>query len=255
MSREAMDAPAPLDALRRNRLLALLEDDTLAAIAPSLSPVAMKLRDAVMTEGRPIRSALFPTVGVISMLAATGDDGRGPVEVGTIGNEGMSGVPLFLGGSRAPCECFVQVSGQAWRMPAAAFQQAAHEHRSFTEILQRYTQVLLVQASQGSACNRVHSPLQRCARWLLMTNDRVEGGTFDLVQEFLAQMLGERRPTVSRVASTLQDRRLITYSRGRITILDREGLEDTACPCYRIIRNEQDRLLSRSHGKQSVRKE
>lgn len=231
-----------MDSLRRNRLLALLDDDTLGAVAAEMRFIPMHLRDGVMEQGRPVRHAWFPTDGVISMLAAA-DHASERVEVGTIGREGMAGLGLFLGRSQAPGDCFVQVAGHAWRMPAAAFQEAGRTLPAFADALHRYAHTLLVQASQGSACNRTHSPLQRCARWLLMTHDRVAGSEFVLTQEFLAQMLGERRPTVSRVASTLKDRRLIAYSRGRITVLDRERLEEAACPCYRIIRDEYESVL------------
>lgn len=235
--------PTPdLDLLRQNRLLALLEEPTLALLAKNMTFAPMRVGDGVMEEGKPIREAWFPTDGVISMLgAARGDDPR--VEVGTIGNEGMAGLALFLGRERAHGECYVQVPGHALRMPGAAFQAAATAKADLTQVLHRYTHALFVQAAQGTACNLTHSPLQRCARWLLMTDDRVEGDAFDLKQEFLAQMIGERRPTVSRVESTLQARGIIAYTRGRVTVLDRKALEDAACPCYRIIRAEYDSLL------------
>lgn len=235
--------PAPdLPQLRRNRVLALLDDAVLAALAAQMSFTPMQVGDSVMAQGRRIRHAWFPMDGVISMLAAT--EGRGGrVEVGTIGNEGMAGVSLVLGAFPAQGDCFVQVMGSGWRMPAAAFQEAARVHPALADAVLRYAHTLFVQASQGCACNRTHPALQRCARWLLMTHDRVNGASFDLTQEYLGHMLGERRPTVSKVASTLKGRRLISYSRGRITVLDREGLEDVACPCYRIVRDEYERVM------------
>ena len=238
-----MDKPVDLQQLRRNRLLALLDDEALTALSGGMSLVPMKLREGVMTQGRAIRHAWFPVEGVISMLAAVGGDGRPPVEVGTIGHEGMAGLPLLLGRNVASGDCFVQVEGHAWRMPAAQFREAAAAWPALADVLYRYAHSLLVQASQGSACNLTHSALQRCARWLLMTHDRVDGAEFALTQEFLAHMLGERRATVSQVAATLRSRRLIAYRRGRITVLDREGLEEAACPCYRIIRREYESVL------------
>lgn len=234
-----------LQLLRKNRLLALLGEPTLALLARDMRFAAMRAGDLVMEEDRPIREAWFPTDGVISMLGASRGAGS-RVEVGTIGNEGMAGLALFLGRDRAHGECYVQVAGHALRMPGAAFQAAAGRD-DLTQVLHRYTHALFVQAAQGTACNLTHSPLQRCARWLLMTDDRVEGDSFDLKQEFLAQMIGERRPTVSRVESTLQARGIIAYSRGRVTVLDRKGLEDTACACYRVIRDEYDTLLQGPH--------
>jgi CRP-like cAMP-binding protein len=244
-------SPTPdLAPLRANRLLSLLEDRTLAAVAAHAQPVTLELRDMVLTEGRPIRHAVFPVEGVLSMLASV-EGGQSAVEIGTVGKEGMAGVPLLLGGSRAPGDCFAQVPGAAWRIGAADFRKLVAAHADFTAVLHRYTQALMVQMAQSSACNRAHSPLQRAARWLLMTHDRVDGDSFSLTQEFLAHMLGERRPTVSRVASTLHARGLIAYSRGRIVILARERLEEVACPCYDVIRHEYDSLL-RTAG--SVRK-
>jgi CRP-like cAMP-binding protein len=173
------------------------------------------------------------------MLAAVQGAGK-KIEIGTIGKEGMAGLPLFLGVNHAPGVYFVQVEGEAWRMPAAAFSEVAHEHPALAAALRRYAQALLVQVSQSSACNRVHSPLERCARWLLMTADRVGGDSFHMTQEFLGQMLGERRSTVSRVASQLQRRGLISYSRGRMAIIDTKRLQDAACDCYAVIRREHD---------------
>jgi CRP-like cAMP-binding protein len=236
-----MAAPATASH-RDNRLLSLLDDATLDALAPDLEWTAMHLHDVAQSHGKAIRHAWFPVEGVISMLAAP-EEGRARVEIGTVGREGMAGLAIFLGAPRATGDAFVQVEGAAWRMPAAAFQRAAGTHSDFAAVLHRYMHALFVQVSQSSACNRQHTPLQRCARWLLMTHDRVQSDTFGLKQEFLAQMLGERRPTVSRVQSELQDRRMISYSRGRITIESRDKLEDMACGCYRVIRDEYDAML------------
>jgi CRP-like cAMP-binding protein len=241
-----MTVPEASTRLRDNRLLALLDDGALAAVAPHLALVPLALRDPLLEEGQPIRHAWFPVDGVMSMVAAL-DDARLVVEVGTIGNEGMVGLPLFLGARHAPGPCFAQVAGAALRMPAAAFLRASQEQPAFARVLHRYTQALMVQMAQSVACNRGHGALERCARWLLMTRDRVGGDTFGLTQEFLGQMLGERRPTVSRVASRLQERGMIRYSRGHITILDRARLEQISCPCYRVIRGEYDAMLGGAH--------
>lgn len=227
---------------RDNRLLSLLDDETLDALAPDLTWVPMHVRDDVQSHGKPIRHAWFPVEGVISMLA-TAEEGRAQVEIATVGSEGMAGLAIFLGAPRSTGDAFVQVEGAAWRMPAAAFRRATDTHQALARVLHRYTQALFVQVAQSTACNRQHTPLQRCARWLLMTHDRVQADTFDLKQEFLGQMLGERRPTVSRVQSELRDRRMIAYSRGRITVVDREKLEDAACGCYRLVRDEYDAML------------
>jgi CRP-like cAMP-binding protein len=235
-------APPDEASLRRNRLLALLAPGTRAALAPALTHVPLAVRDYMLKEHQPIRHVYFVASGVGSMLASIAGAQKS-IEVGTIGKEGMVGLPLFLGATHSPGDCFAQVEGDAFRMDAADFTRAAEEYRDFARVLHRYTQAMMVQVSQSTACNRAHSARQRCARWLLMTHDRVEGDTFMLTQEFLAQMLGERRETVSRVASELQDAGMLQYSRGRLTIVDRARMEEASCPCYAVVRGEYDRML------------
>jgi CRP-like cAMP-binding protein len=229
--------------LRQNRLLALLDDATLRELAPQLEPTALVLRERLYNEGQAMAHAWFPIEGVLSVLGADMSAGS-PIEVATIGCEGVLGVSLFLGAQRSPGTVFVQVTGSGWRLPAMAFQRALEAHADFASVIRRYTYALLVQVSQGTACNRAHPAEQRCARWLLQTHDRVSGDSFDLTQEFLAQMLGERRATVNQVASALQDRGLIRYTRGRIEVTNRQGLEDTACGCYRFVREEYARSVA-----------
>lgn len=231
-----------LSTLRANRLLALLDDTVLAALAPHLQPVVLNLRDTLYEELQPMRDAWFPAGCVLSMLAVqAGADSS--VEVATIGAEGVLGVPLFLGAAVSPGLVFTQVQGGALRMPADAFVQAAREQPAFARVLQRYTHALMVQIAQGAACNRVHAMEQRCARWLLQTHDRVPGDAFDLTQEFLAQMLGERRAAVNQAAGQLQQAGLIRYSRGHIEVVDRPGLERAACGCYAVIRDQYAGML------------
>lgn len=231
-------------ALQANELLALLDPDTLEAIAPTLERVDLALHDTLYEEGGPMPHAWFPTGAVFSLLAAQSADRL--VEIGTIGKEGVLGVPLFHGATRSPGRVFAQVSGPALRMPAADYLRALEAHPPLERLVRRYAHALFVQAAQGSSCNRLHAIEQRCARWLLQTHDRVHGAEFDLTQEFLAQMLGERRAAVNQTATGLQQGGLIRYSRGRIQVLDRAGLEAAACPCYRIVREEYARMLARS---------
>jgi CRP-like cAMP-binding protein len=229
--------------LRQNRLLALLDEATLRALASLLEPVALAHRENLYIEGKPMTHTWFPIDGVLSMMGADSATGT-PIEVATIGSEGMLGVPLFLGAQTSPGTVFVQVTGSGWRLPAPAFHRALESHAEFALVLRRYTYALLVQVAQGTACNRAHAAEQRCARWLLQTHDRVSGDTFDLTQEFLAQMLGERRATVNQVASALQNRGLIRYTRGRIEVIDRPGLEQAACGCYSFVREEYARNVA-----------
>ena len=228
--------------LRANQLLALLDDETLRDVAPRLAPVPFPLREDLYLEQSPMGFAWFPAAGVLSMLGSA--VAQTDVEVATIGSEGMLGVGLLLGAELSFGRVFVQVEGSGWRMPAADLRACAHAHPAFHRVLHRYANALMVQIAQGTACNRAHAVEQRCARWLLQTHDRVHGDEFDLTQEFLAQMLGERRATVNQVAGSLQQRGLIRYTRGRIQVTDREGLEAAACRCYGFVRTEYARMLS-----------
>jgi CRP-like cAMP-binding protein len=228
--------------LRGNRLLALLDDDTLRAVAPRLVPVALALREDLYLEQAPMTHAWFPTAGVLSMLGSA--VAETDVEVGTIGSEGMLGVGLLLGAELSFGRVFVQVQGTGWRIAAADLRECVQAHPPLNRVLHRHANALMVQMAQSTACNRSHAVEQRCARWLLQTHDRVHGDEFDLTQEFLAQMLGERRATVNQVAGSLQQRGLIRYSRGHIQVTDREGLESAACRCYGFVRAEYARMLS-----------
>ncbi|GAB3772351.1 Crp/Fnr family transcriptional regulator [Ramlibacter monticola] len=228
--------------LRGNRLLALLDDAALRAIAPLLQPVALALREDLYQEQAPMRHAWFPTDGVLSMLGSAAAETD--VEVATIGSEGMLGAGLLLGAELSFGRAFVQVEGTGWRMEAADLRSTVVAQPPFGRVLHRYANALLVQIAQGAACNRAHAVEQRCARWLLQTHDRVRGDEFELTQEFLAQMLGERLATVNQVAASLQKRGLIQYTRGRIQVTDREGLEAAACRCYGFVRTEYGRMLS-----------
>jgi len=232
----------PLFQRGRNRLLDVLDDATLAALAPALSPVKMKLRDVVYRSGEPIVFVYFPVIGVISMVATV--EGSQPIEVATVGNEGLvGGVPLFLGLDSTPGDAFAQVPGEALRMTARDYVRAMHEFPAFARLVSRFVQVLFVQVAQCSACNRAHPVDERCARWLLMTHDRVDKDEFPLAREFLAQMLGVPRGTVNTVAALLQRAAFIRYDKGWVRVLDRTGLESATCNCYGVIRGEYDALF------------
>ena len=229
----------------QNLLLTALngQGDTLMS---SLELVTLGLRHILYEPDVPIDYVYFPVDGVMSMLAQV-EDGI-EIEVGTVGNEGMIGLPLFLGSDTTPGRAFSQVPGHAYRLPAAAFKELIQEPSRFTTVLHRYTQALMTQISQGTGCNRVHSNDQRCARWLLQTHDRVGKNEFQLTQEFLGQMLGVRRATVSEVAGRLQADGIIEYSRGLIRIVDRTRLEAVSCTCYGVIRKEYDRMYKEFLG-------
>jgi CRP-like cAMP-binding protein len=240
-----MTAADTFAALGRNRLLAALPSEDLERLRPQLTPVQLAVRDVLYEPNKPIAAVYFPTSGVTSIVA-TMDDGAA-VEVATIGNEGMVGLPVFLGAESAPTTAFCQVAGTALRLDANGLRDLLGEEGSHStalmRVLSRYTQALMNQIGQTAACNRHHPIEQRCARWLLMIHDRVGADTFPLTQQFLAQMLGVRRASVNQVARTLQAAGLVTYRRGVIRIVDRARLETAACACYEIIRAEFDRLF------------
>jgi len=242
-----MAEPAIRETARnRNRLLSLLPPEDLARLKPHLVRVSTEPRDPVWEPDRPIPSVLFPISSVNSIIAM--DDQGGQVEVATIGNEGVVGLPLFLGTRSAPGRAFTQIGGDALRMEAGPFIEFANSMASLRSRLQLYTQGFVIQVSQSVACNQLHPADQRLARWLLSCADRVGEERFPLTQEFMAQMLGVRRATVSEAARALQERGLIKYSRGTLEITDRDGLIETACSCYRIVRDHYDKLLGTPRG-------
>lgn len=225
-----------------NRLLAALPPAEAARLAGLLEPVALEFKHLLYEPGQPIAHVYFPLTAVCSLLVEM-QDGRA-VEVGTVGNEGMAGLPVFLGATSTPGRAIVQIPGAALRMPAAALVDTAlRGDGALYQALQRYTQALFVQTAQGAACNRLHTQEQRFCRWMLMTHDRVGGDSFPLTHEFIAQMLGVRRATVSEVAAAVQAVGLIRYHRGAMTIRDRAGLEAASCECYAVIRAELDRVV------------
>ena len=205
-----------------------------------MKPVRLEVRDEVFRSREPIPALYFPVDAVLSLISLI--DGEPAVEVATIGREGCGGLPAFLGSLISPNDCFCQIAGDAWRLPIGELPGILNGDGALHEALHRYTQATMVQLAQNVACNRLHSTEERCARWLLQTRDRVDSDTFELTQEFMAQMLGVRRGTVSLVAGALQQAGLIRYVRGRIAILDDERLHDVACECYDLIRAEYDRL-------------
>jgi CRP-like cAMP-binding protein len=225
-----------------NRILDALPAREFEQLASALEPVELAVREYVYRRGEPAEFVHFPVDGVISLVAEM-DDGRA-VEVATVGREGMAGLPVFLQAAYTSAhDSFCQIPGSSLRMPADRLSDLANNGGALQSLLQRYTQALFSQVAQSSACNRVHAIEQRCARWLLLTQDRVGRAQFPLTQEFIAQMLGVQRSSVSGVASTLQKEGLIRYTRGVITILDRRGLERVSCECYRVIADEFSRLI------------
>jgi CRP-like cAMP-binding protein len=228
--------------LASNRLLAALHERQISRLLPDLEPVALRLGDILYDTGGPITHVYFPVSGVVSVVAVIGDNEI--YETATVGREGMTGLPAFLNGGPPTERAMVQVAGHGFRLPADRFCEHLRADPTLTGVLNSYTQMLIGQLARNVACNRAHNIRQRCARWLLMTADRMSSERFELKQEFLAQMIGVRRASVSEAAGTLADTNSIRYARGVITITDRAGLEQASCGCYQVLRELFHRQLS-----------
>jgi CRP-like cAMP-binding protein len=234
-----MSSPPPPRDPRSNRILEALPAEDRDRLIRSMVLVALPIKTVLFEPGEPIRAVHFPIDGVISLVTPL-DDGA-IVEVATVGNEGMVGVPLFSGGSLA-VRAISQVSGSSLRMDAAAFLAEVDRPGAFSDLVHQYLSALFGQISQAAACNRLHTNEERLSRWLLMSHDRVGVDDFAITHEFLGQMLSSRRATVTLSAGILQAAGLIRYRRGHVSILDREGLESVACECYGSIKRELDRV-------------
>lgn len=226
----------------KNKLLAALSDESLRRLLPELELTPLGMRDVIFEPSAPLRYVYFPLRGLISIITVMGDGDT--VETATVGNEGMAGISAFLDPDSTPSRAVAQVPGEALRLSTETLRQLIAENHELGELLRRYTYTILMQATQSVACNQLHSAEQRCARWLLMTHDRVEGNQFPMTQDFVALMLGVRRATISLAAGMLQRAGLIRYKRGKITVIDRAGLEAASCECYGVVRAEMERLLA-----------
>lgn len=220
-----------------NRLLAALPIKEYQRLFPNLENNALTFAENIYEPGDTIRHVYFPNSGIISLLAAVEDSAT--LEVGIVGNEGMVGLPVFLGVKTSRHRAIVQGTGTVMRMRARDFQTECKQGGSLPRLLQRFTHSLLMQVSQSAVCYRFHSTEARLARWLLMTSDRMGSNQFQITQEFLSNMLGVRREAVNISATNLQQQQLISYSRGNLTIFNRAGLEAIACKCYGIIKDEE----------------
>jgi CRP-like cAMP-binding protein len=223
-----------------NRILTALPSSEREQLFGLVRNVTLPVKTILFEPGAPIDALYFPIDGVISLVTPLLDGAI--VEVATIGNEGIVGVPLVpLGGLAV--RAISQVAGHSLRLDAATFLTLLERSSSFHSLVDKYTQALFGQISQAAACNRLHSSEERLSRWLLMSHDRVGSDDFMITQEFLGQMLGARRSTVSVSAGILQRAGLIRYARGHVTIVDRAGLEAVSCECYSVIRSELERVV------------
>jgi CRP-like cAMP-binding protein len=218
-----------------NSLLAALPFKDYQQLRARLEPIALTFGEVLYRPGEPIRHIYFPTDSLVSLLTLV--EGHQALEVGLIGREGMLGIPLALGVNASPVRAQVLGSGMALRMTSAQFSDEFQQNALLQRGVYRYTYELMVQMTQTAACNRFHQIEARLARWLLMTRDRVQSNQFHLTQDLLANMLGVRRVGVTNAAGDLRQRKLISYNRGEISILDGAGLEAAACQCYQIIKD------------------
>ena len=233
---------SPLHSPMQNQLLAALPAADFAAIAEHLEGVPMPLGHMLYEPGTQLRHAYFPTTSIVSLHYVT--ETGASAETAGVGNEGVVGVSLFMGGDTTPSSAVVQTAGHAYRLDRHVLLQEFNRAGALQRLLLRYTQALMTQMAQSAVCNRYHSVEQQLCRWLLLTMDRVPARELVMTQELVASMLGVRRESVTEAAGNLQTAGYIRYRRGHIAVLDRKGLEARSCECYGVVKKELGRLLS-----------
>ena len=226
---------------RQNQLLAALPAADYERLLPHLEPVALPLGLVVFESGGKLRHLYFPATGIVSLLYAM--ESGTSTEIAVIGNEGVVGIALFMGGESTPSRAVVQSAGHGFRLNASVLKTEFELGGPLQHLLLRYTQALISQMTQTAVCNRHHSVDQQLCRWLLLSLDRLSSYELTMTQELIANMLGVRREGVTEAAGKLQEAGLIRYSRGRITVVDRPKLEKRVCECYSVVKREMDRLL------------
>jgi CRP-like cAMP-binding protein len=230
------------DALK-NHLFAALPADEFARLKSKLEPVSFKLGDVLYESGDKMDYVYFPTTAIISMLYVM--ENGATAEIGVVGNDGMIGNAVFLGGDTTTSRAIIQSEGEAFRMNAADAKAEFKLAGVFQEMMLRFTQALMTQISQTAVCNRLHPVEQQLCRWLLLSHDRLDSNELVMTHDLISNMLGVRREGVTLAAQKLAKRKLIKNSRGTISIIDRRGLEESVCECYEVVNNEYNRLLGR----------
>ncbi len=226
---------------KQNHLFAALPAEAFTRLSPHLELIVMPLGDVLYESGGQLQHAYFPTTAIVSLHYVM-EDGAS-AEIAGVGNEGMLGISLFMGGNTTTSQATVQTGGYGYRLKAKLLMEEFERAGPLMHLLLRYTQALMTQMSQTAACNRHHSVEQQLCRWLLLTLDRVPSNELTMTQELIASMLGVRREGITETAGNLQREGLISYRRGHITVLDRRGLESHACECYSVVKKEFHRLL------------
>jgi CRP-like cAMP-binding protein len=226
---------------KQNHLLAALPAAEYERIAPHLELVSMPLAEVLYESGKQLSHVYFPTTSIVSLLYVM-EDGAS-AEIAVVGNEGILGIALFMGGESTPSRAVVQSAGEGYRLKAQLLKTEFNLSGPTLHLLLRYTQSLITQMAQTAVCNRHHSVDQQLCRWLLLSLDRLQSNELIMTQELISDMLGVRREGVTDAAGNLQAAGLISYRRGHITVLDRPGLEKRSCECYEVVKRETDRLL------------
>ncbi len=232
-----LDAPKP----QHNHLLAALPPQALERLLPSLELIDLPLGKVLFESGEALRHVYFPTDSIVSLLYVM--ENGASAEISVVGNEGLIGIAVFMGGESTPSRAIVQSAGNAFRLPGQRLKDEFDRHGEMLELMLRYTQALITQIAQTAVCNRHHSIDQQLCRWLLVSLDRLQDNQLTMTQELIANMLGVRREGVTDAAGKLQRMGVIEYSRGHITVLDRAALEQLSCECYAVVRKETERLL------------
>jgi CRP-like cAMP-binding protein len=238
--RTETEAPAPQVDPRQNHLLAALPEAELERLAPALEPVSLPRPTELEGANEEVEFVYFPTTGVASIVSI--DESGETVDTAMIGREGMTGIPVFLGTGQTPMRTIVQVPLIALRVRAHVLRTELRREGQLVRLIQRHMQVVMVTMAQLILCNRIHRLDQRAARWLLQVDERVEEEPFRVTQDFLAQMIGAQRPALSVAMRQFKDAGLVQYSRGQISIADRDGLLERSCGCIKVIASEADRL-------------
>lgn len=226
---------------KSNYIIAALSEDEITRLRADLQPVSLELGAVLYESGEQMQNVYFPTTAIVSLLYIM--ENGSTAEIGMTGNDGIVGIALFMGGNTTPNRAVVQSGGEAFRLSSRALKAEFDRACMFQRLLLLYTQALMTQISQTAVCNRLHSIEQQLCRWLLINQDLLQNDRLIMTHELIANMLGVRREGVSIAAGDLQNRGLIKYIRGTITMLDRAGLEAEVCECYEVVRTEYDRLL------------
>lgn len=240
-SRKAEKGELSPRTLEGNVILKGLDESVASLIGKNATLVHLTLREKIYEPEEPIQDVYFPIDSVLSVVTLMNDGSQ--IEVGTVGREGMSAFPLIMGASSTANNCYCQVPGTAVKVTADFFQDLSAQNVGLRQLLDRYLQAYVNMLGQLAACNRLHTVYERCARWLLLTHDRVDLTDIPLTQEYLAMMLGTNRSGVTIAVATLRQAGFIRYNHGKIAVLDRHGLEDAACECYEVARKQFAGLL------------